>query len=160
MNKIILLFILCILTGCSGGGSNNISMSSNEQIKVAIYPTGTLSESYCFVLNTDGELIVEKGTRQGDDITQNPFIKDSKETKKKKLSSSEISEIVDIANEIYKTNYRGINEMIDDSWEIQILYQKKVVRQDYWHNISPEVKEFIDEFIKISPIVVDLHGWS
>ena len=160
MKNIIYVLILCILTGCSKGVSDNMSTSSYEQIKCAIYPTGTFSESYCFILNTDGELIAEKGIREGDDIIQNPFIKDVEETKKKKLSFSEIEKIKDLADEIYKNDYSFVNQTIsDDNWEIQIFYQQKVVRQDYWEGMS-EVKKLIDEIINISPVDVDLHGWS
>lgn len=160
MNKIIWALILSILVGYSGGVSNNMSTSTDEQIKVAIYPTGTLSESYCFVLNTDGELIAEKGTRKGDDIIQDSFIKDVRETKKKKLLSFEVKKIIDVADEVFKNDCKTDDKMIKDSWEVQIFYNGKVIKQNYWHDISPQVKELVDEFINISPIDVDLHGWS
>lgn len=158
--KIILVLMLFILTGCSEGNYNNMLSNNSEQIKVAIYPTGTLSESYYFVMNIDGELIVEKGTRTGNDIIQNSFIKNREELEKKNLSSSEVSKILNLANGISETDFNVANEIVYDCWEIQIVYQEKVIKQNYWSDTSPEVKNLVDEFIKISPIEVILHEWS
>lgn len=164
MNSIVLTLILSLFVGCSGGVSN-MELKDNEQIKIAIYPSsGGLSETYYFVLNADGELTVEEGTRVGDDMTQSPFIiKDrfyAYKSEKKQLSSSEIGVIADLANKVYECGFGISDELIHDSWDVQILYKGKVIKQNYWHEISPQVKELVDEFIKISPIKVDLREFS
>ena len=163
MKNIILALILSLFTGCSGGTSSMESLI-NEQIKVAIYPTGGLSETYYFVLNAGGELTVEEGTRVGDDMTQGPFIiKDGiydYRSEKKQLLPSEISEIIDLASRAYESDSGVSDVVVDDSWDVQILYEGKIIKQNYWHDISPQVKELVDEFIKISPIEVDLRGFA
>ena len=139
-----------------------MDLKIDEQIKIAIYPTGMRSETYYFVLNVDGELSVEEGTRVGDDITQNPFIiKDSGyKSEKKQLTTSENDVIIDLVSKVYEGGF-GISDIeIEDSWDIQILYKGKVVKQNYWHNVSPEVKEVVDKFINISPIKVELRGFA
>ena len=82
-----------------------MNSKAHEQIQVAIYQTGMFSETYYFVLDADGGLTIEKGTRVGDDITQNPFIiKDSSydyKTERKQLSGLEISTMIDLANKVY-----------------------------------------------------------
>ena len=160
MNGIILAIMLGLFTSCSGGISN----VDNEQIRIAIYPSGGLSETYYFVLNTDGELIVEEGTRVGDDLTKNPFIikdgiYDYKSTEKQ-LSSSEINAIIDLANKAYESDFDESDVIVMDSWDVQILYKGKVIKQNYYYGISPQIKALVDEFIKISPIEVELRGFA
>ena len=141
-----------------------MELNANEQIKIAIYPTGMRSETYYFVLNADGGLIVEKGTRVADDITQSPFIiKDSVYdygTEQKQLSFSEISVIIDLASKVYEGDFNTEDRIIRDSWEVQILYKNKVIKQNYWVDIAPEVKELVDEFINVSPIEVNLREFA
>ncbi len=160
MNSIIIAIMLGLFTSCSGGISN----VDNEQIRIAIYPSGGLSETYYFVLNTDGELIVEEGTRVGDDLTQNPFItKDGiydYKSAEKQLSSSEINAIIDLANKAYESDFDESDVIVMDSWDVQILYKGKVIKQNYYYGISPQIKALVDEFIKISPIEVELRGFA
>jgi|GEM_PF-3214564 len=131
------------------------------EIEVALYPTSAFSGTCYFVLNADGELTVEKGTRVGNDITQSPFIiKDdvfAYRNGKKQLSSSEISTIIDLANKVYDNEF-GISDMsIRDGWEAQILYKDKVVKQDYQD--YTQIKELVDEFINASPIEINFREW-
>ena len=137
----------------------------SARIKVAIFPSsGGRSETYLFELNTNGELVAEYGTRNEDDITQKTYIvKDSVyayKTEQKLLSSSNISKITDLANKVYEGKYSTNDVMVEDSWEVQMFYNGRVIKQDYWSNISPQLKELVDEVINVSPIDVDLHEWS
>ena len=158
MNSIILALMLGLFTSCSGGISN----VDNEQIRIALYPSGGLSETYYFVLNTDGKLTAEEGTRVGDDMTQSPFIiKDGiydYKSAKKQLSSSEINVIIDLVNKAYESDFEESDVIVMDSWDVQILYKGKIIKQNYYLGNSPQVKELVDEFIKMSPIEVELRG--
>lgn len=159
MNSIILALMLGLFTSCSGGISN----VDNEQIRLALYPSsGGLSETYYFVLNTDGKLTAEEGTRVGDDMTQSPFIiKDGiydYKSAEKQLSSSEINVIIDLVNKAYESDFDESDVIVMDSWDVQILYKGKIIKQNYYLGNSPQVKELVDEFIKMSPIEVELRG--
>ena len=159
MNSIILALMLGLFTSCSGGISN----VDNEQIRLALYPSsGGLSETYYFVLNTDGKLTAEEGTRVGDDMTQSPFIiKDGiydYKSAEKQLSSSEINVIIDLVNKTYESDFDESDVIVMDSWDVQILYKGKIIKQNYYLGNSPQVKELVDEFIKMSPIEVELRG--
>ena len=157
MNSIILALMLGLFTSCSGGISN----VDNEQIRLALYPSsGGLSETYYFVLNTDGKLTAEEGTRVGDDMTQSPFIiKDGiydYKSAEKQLSSSEINVIIDLVNKTYESDFDESDVIVMDSWDVQILYKGKIIKQNYYLGNSPQVKELVDEFIKMSPIELSL----
>lgn len=159
MNSIILALMLGLFTSCSGGISN----VDNEQIRLALYPSsGGLSETYYFVLNTDGKLTAEEGTRVGDDMTQSPFIiKDGiydYKSAEKQLSSSEINVIIDLVDKAYESDFDESDVIVMDSWDVQILYKGKIIKQNYYLGNSPQVKELVDEFIKMSPIEVELRG--
>ncbi len=161
---VLIIVILAILIGYSVSISNK-KATPDEQIKIAIYPSsGGLSETYYFALTTDGQMLVKKGTRAGDDITKTSFIIENGvydyKYEKKQIASSKVSKIMGLINKVYEGSYDTSAEEILDSWCVQILYKEKIIKQDYWQNISPQVKTLIDEFIKMSPIEVDLHGWS
>ena len=133
MNSIILALMLGLFTSCSGGISN----VDNEQSRLALYPSsGGLSETYYFVLNTDGKLTAEEGTRVGDDMTQSPFIiKDGiydYKSAEKQLSSSEINVIIDLVNKTYESDFEESDVIVMDSWDVQILYKGKIIQQNYY----------------------------
>ena len=164
MNSVLLTLLVSILMGCSLGGMD-VKTNNIEQIRIAIYPSsGGLSDTYYFVINSQNELLVEAGTRTGDDLSKTPFINNNGtygfKSDSKQLTSAEVNNIFDLANKIFECDFTTDNEMVEDSWYIQILYKGNVVKQNYWGEISSETKELIDEFIKLSPIEVDLHGWS
>jgi len=160
MKNIILIFALSILTSCT---SENlyVKSSNNEQIiKFTIYPTGTFRESYYFTLNSNGELVTEKGTRVTDDVTEYPFLETCDESSTKELTVAETNTVFQLANEIYDGNCISADSVAKDSWDVQIFYKGKVVRQN-WHEVSLEVKKLMDIFIELSPIEVDFHdGWA
>ncbi len=138
---------------------------SDTQIKVAIFPSsGGCSETYLFEFDSTGKLIAEHGTRNEERITPDTYIlKDdiyAHKTGEKLLSSSEFSKIVNLADAAYKETYDTPNSFVEDSWIIQIFYNGKIIKQDYWNGISPQVKEFSAKVIQASPIGVNLHGWS
>jgi len=158
MKNIVLIIILGLIAGCSGG--SYIESKDNKEIIIAIYPTGTTSETYYFSLNANSEFIAEKGTRVENDITHIPFFKYIDKSEKIFLSSSEFSNIIDLVNKAYECDL-GINEsIVDDSWDVQILYKNKIIKQNYWFDIPPQIKDLVDTFINVSPIEVDLHGWA
>ena len=157
MKIIIPAIILTLLGGCS------MTSQNYNQIKAAIYPSsGGLSKTYYFVFNKSGELLVEYGTRTGDDLNKNPFIIKNGNyeyaSEKVKLKNSDTIKIIELANKIYQSDIKATNDIIFDGWNIQIIYGDKTIEQNYWDDSYPEFRELIDTFIKLSPIELDLDG--
>lgn len=152
-----------------------VELKNNELIKIAVYPSsGGLSETYYFEIKSNGELLVEKGDRTGDDLTQNPFMerknpyKDKNtiydfQSKKIRLTEPELKKIYiltsDIVNTFYAENIPDVG-VIFDSWSIQILYQGKTIVQDCFNEDVSQIQELVNELISVSPIEVDLHNFS
>jgi len=129
------------------------------------------------VLKNDGELLVKLETRIGDDISKNDFINKNGKydyiSETVSLSSEEIDEIFKLANKAFE-NYIDENAIIEgilnDSWDVQILYDGKIIKQHYKQfefpgmlikdDYIPLAKDLVDQFIFLSPIEVNLHGWS
>ena len=112
------------------------------------------SETDYFVLTEDGELIVERGDRQGNDFKIRPFMSNIYQTQKCTLSSEEVNHIIDLTDDVYKSQTNVNNEInCADNTEIQIMYEGSViVEEDY--NISPEIKELLVTIAKMSPIEI------
>ena len=82
MKKVIcLIIILAILIGCIVGFFNWNRNRMKGNIEFLFYPTN-YEETYKFVLNPYGELSVEKGIRDSDDVTKSPFLAKIEQYKK------------------------------------------------------------------------------
>ena len=139
----------------------NINVANDDNIvQVAIYPTGKLEETYYFLLNIDdATLFVENGTRNSNDITQYPFMKSVTLSKKKQLTSMDVTFILNLVNKINEKNNIK-HKVVKDSWDIQIYYKDKIIVQNCFIDTPHQISELLDKLIIISPIEVDLHGWS
>lgn len=73
MSIVIIIFIIIyIVINNLNENINNVEPSDN--IIIAIYPTGTDSETYYFDINVDGKLTAIFGTRKTDNIVSKNFI--------------------------------------------------------------------------------------
>jgi hypothetical protein len=129
-------------------------------MKMAIYPTGTIDETYYFVLKNNSEFIFSAGTRNNDNINSKKFmksIKDSKEIQIDTQDSKYISELLKTLKETYLDNDR---QQMLDSWHVLLLYDGKVYEGDYWQNNSEAFQKLIEKIINLSPISIDLHDWT
>ncbi len=160
MKKAIISVIIVLLVVCSIHVASNFNISNADmQIKLAIYPAGTTSESYCLTLYDNNKLIVEKGVRTTtDDITHEPFITKVEKRRGKMLSDSEVSEIISLADEAIQSDYNM--DYWDDSWHVQVIYKDKTIMHDCWHDVPPELEILMNKFVEISPIEIDMHGWA
>lgn len=149
---------------------------NNNMIKIAIYPSSMypssegMSQTYYMEISQVGNLIVEYGHSMSDNLFHKPFIQKKiydnnknilieYEREERKLPSNLTNKIYNIVNTIYDEDTYILPE-VADSWDIQILYKGEVVMQDCFVNTQPSVKELLDILISISPIEIDLHGWS
>ena len=53
----------------------------------------------------------------------------------------------------------SLRNTVYDSWDIAIYYNRKSYKINYYTD-NAYVKELINLLIDISPVHVDLHGWS
>lgn len=144
---------------------------NEETIKIAIYPTGVLSDTYYFEIKPNGKLLVETGVRTDDNLARTPFIQRENpylyinanavydyRSEKSRIEKYKYKEIYNLVNQIYQSNIPNTGEIIDN-WNIQILYKGDTVLQTVYCNI-PQVQWLVDELISVSPIEIYLRGLS
>ncbi|MDF2588023.1 MAG: hypothetical protein K0S41_1864 [Anaerocolumna sp.] len=51
-------------------------------------------------------------------------------------------------------------KIVSDSWDVALVYKNKQYEMNYRINNSEVFKELIDKIMTLSPLPVDLHGWS
>jgi len=164
-----LVLILSALAGCVGTSQAPPELEeepkTEELIRASLCPTSAWSGTCYFVLSDDGMLTVEIGTRVGDDMTQSPFIMAdnvySYEAETKQLSSSEVDAIFALANKVYEGDFgtSAYYGVVDDGWDVQMLYKDQVIQQDSWYGFPPEVQALVDELMRISPMEI-VWGWG
>lgn len=144
---------------------NDFKLSDNF-LKVAIYPSSGLSETYFYRFSESGIMYCESGTRIGDDMTVEKFIhkkigkdKLAYEQRKVRLSEDELNRIKLYLTSFDENIYEEKYPITYDSWEVQILYNERIYKQDYYA-LSSEVRKFIDYIINLSPIKVELRGFA
>jgi len=127
-------------------------------IQIAIYPAGGLDETYLFVLKPDETLEVSIGERKS--LNSSFMMSKIDETKQKQLTIEESKTLLDLMNKIYEKSEIFQKYEIDDSWDLSINYKGKIIETNYNSSESKELDALVNQLIKLSPIVVDLHGWS
>lgn len=133
----------------------------DDNIIIAIYPSDTNSETYYFNINMDGKLTVLLGTRKTDNISSKHFINNTSviEEKVMNLQQKDIVQILKLLKEI-ENNKDSLNyKIICDSWDVAIYYNQQSYKINYYTD-NAQVKELVNLIIDISPIQIDLHGWS
>lgn len=137
---------------------NSKDITDDVLMKIAIYPTAVLDETYMFVLKLDRTLEVSIGTRKSFD--SDIFMKKEIDTKQKKLTVEESEALLDAVDRMAEDsdNFRKI--MVMDGWAVSIYHNGKIIHLNYTGNKSVDLEIIINELIRISPIYVDLHGWS
>ncbi|MCL1913730.1 MAG: hypothetical protein FWG10_07630 [Eubacteriaceae bacterium] len=137
------------------------SQGANEIMRLAVFPTGTTAESYYFVLSQDGTLQCSMGIRSSSDITQLDFLSEIETSSQKELSSVDFQTLKDMANALEASGYNKEKEDWEDSWNAALLLNGKTYEIDCWSNEGAGLfMALIDRIIELSPIPVDLHGWS
>ena len=101
MSIVIIIFIIIyIVINNLNENINNVEPSDN--IIIAIYPTGTDSETYYFDINVDGKLTAIFGTRKTDNIVSKNFISYTSDVEEKvvNLYQKDIVHILKLLKEI------------------------------------------------------------
>lgn len=159
--SILIIILIIIYNFINKLNINNNNIKTNNNIIIAIYPTGTYDETYYFDINTDGKLTALFGTRKTDNISSKHFISDISNVKEKViyLHQKDIVQILKLLVEIENSKDLLNYKIYYDSWDIAIYYNQKSYKINYYTD-NIYVKELINLIVNISPIQVDLHGWS
>ncbi len=152
--KMYCLFLILMLVGCDTNSlyENDFSIEK-EDIIISIYP-GSTNDIYYFIIKKD-ELICIRGEGTGKSISSDNYIKKVKERKNIKLVNDEYNLLVKLAGEL--TNDLKEDIYILDSWDIEVYFNENIIKSDYY-NMNDNMEKFINEIIKISPIVIDIYN--
>ncbi|MBE7020748.1 MAG: hypothetical protein E7411_04865 [Ruminococcaceae bacterium] len=152
---ILIFFLLCYYV---------IFNARKDIIQFAIVPPREYSECYYYRVNDKGVLFCEVGTHvTGAIITDKNFIVkkydfpySKYQYKEKKLTKMEFDTLKEYLSQLRMNDYVSDYSTIDDSWELQILYDDKFIKQWYTEPIYSELGVLRDFFIKISPFHVNI----
>lgn len=125
-----------------------------ELLSISVYPTGTLSGTYMFLVKSDHTLEASVGDRRNDGSLQRVS-----EAAQKKLSVQELQDIVERIEKI-QGSYRAEKQTVKDGWAVSIHYEASLMEMNYNGNDSEELKGLMDKLVQVSPIPVDLKSWS
>ena len=141
------ILVLLIIINVNGTVENiNEYIHSYTDIVINIYPSSYGSpppnSTYNFIVGADGILTVNYNN----------------EIKTTNLTNDDINNITYILKKIYENEDDLIFEGFFDSWTMSICYNHKEIKLNCWHYDSS--KNLIDLLKRISPINIDLYGFS
>ena len=79
--------------------------------------------------------------------------------KRKKLTKIEFNTLKKYLSSLRMHEYVSDCSIIDDGWELQILYDNKFIKQWYTEPVYSELVVLRDFFINISPIKVNIKNF-
>ena len=163
---VIIAIIMCCVVVCINllTSESDITVDSEEICRVSFYPSsGAGSETYLYTFYENGTFVQQFGTTRGNDITNYRFITNRKtypyNEGKRVLTLDEIKEISNMVENIFKSGIFSQNELIADSWKIQIYYQGETLIREVF-DVPPEIQQLVDKLKSISPIDLDLRGFA
>ena len=59
-----------------------------------------------------------------------------------------------------ENDFNDSDYMIKDDWIIQIYYRDETIEETYKSQVSKDIRILVNNFMEISPIDINLHGWS
>jgi hypothetical protein len=164
-----LMFLLVIgfmiaFTACasSDGASLNDAPSENMNrnvfLKAALCSSQTGGTIYSFELEEDGTFTVTKGSGSVIDLDKNNILEKIQISVKLKLSDSELSNLNDLASEIFEQEKIYPTMTVISEGPMSLVFYKDENRNSIQ---NPEIVPLIDEFIRISPLSVGFYSsWA
>ena len=166
-----------MLTAC-GDGYSSITSNQNQDtsgtsetydvkennwiIEMTIYATGHTGSDYLIQIDENNKIRAGFGTRRewDIDILGEEFFYEIRVEEKDTLNETEMEGLLHLLQELETTE--GIMELdiADGSWEVILIYNGIVYGMDYWTSDFEPLREVIDEILRLSPLEVELHGWS
>ena len=65
-----------------------------------------------------------------------------------------------LADKVIENDFNDSDYMIKDDWIIQIYYRDETIEETYKSQVSKDIRILVNNFMEISPIDINLHGWS
>ena len=182
----VLLSLLC--TGCfqsndninerdqSNGNGSMIERDQNDEntpeseqlrqddmrVRATIYPTGSSANTYYFEIDENGLLSSYMGSRQNDDIETEVFLRRILIKEQKQLSEEEMEYLFALIDKLQQSDFYSSESWldIDGGLYVALLYNNEKYEISYEEGESDVLELIIDKIISLSPILVDIHGWS
>ena len=159
MSKFLLAMLLSVIMN-SVGISPGQQSDCNIQFKMAIYPSGSYNETYYFELEDNGMMTAEKGMRTSDDLSTEQYLRSKADFGKGELTVDDVLKIYRLADKVIENDFNDSDYMIKDDWIIQIYYRDETIEETYKSQVSKDIRILVNNFMEISPIDINLHGWS
>ena len=167
---IFIIFVGIFLISCATESSDISSESEIEEenqerdwiIEMTIYAVGHTGSDYLIQISEDAVIRTRFGTRDGWEIETlgEDFFREVQKEEENVLNVEELQLLLDLAQDLEETG--GIMELdiAEGSWEVILIYNGIMYGMDYWRSDFELFKKLIDAILELSPIQVELHGWS
>lgn len=158
--KNIMSLIILILFALSCNDSpkviNNMDAKDTLSFNCLIYPSGVPSDTYTIELNKTGTMMVKFGAKLSD---SNDFTK-LVDFKSKILTKAEIDLLAHLQKEVLEIEEMDRGTLKKGGWEI--IFETSGKRYHFYYgDMKDSSLDKIIELIKeISPLKIDIHGWS
>ena len=145
---------------------NNRIENENERgrwiMEMVIYPSSGGGFDYLIQIDKNNVIRTRFGSRNEWTITTlgENFFREVRRKEERKLTEEELQRVILLAEELEATD--GIMELerADGSWEVVFKYNGIMYRMDYWFDDFEPLRNLATEIMKLSPIEVELIGWS
>lgn len=154
------IFVVCLLIVAYNKTKNSNNEDKDISLKVALFRTGTVQKTYYFLLRNDGILEAFCGERKHNNISSSNFLSIVSESNSRQLTSVELDNILEVADEVEKNAADLKKLIIKDGWDVIVYYHGISYELNYTGAPSDVVPKLIDALIEYSPVQVDFDSWS
>jgi hypothetical protein len=163
------MFLLVIgfmiaFTACAFSDDASLIDAPSEDMNRTVFLEAALCSSqtggtiYSFELEEDGTLTVTKGSGSVTDLGKNNILEEIQVSAKTKLSDGELSNLNDLADAIFEQEKIYPTMTVISEGPMSLLFYKGENRNNIQ---NPEITPLIDEFLRISPVSVDIYSsWA
>jgi hypothetical protein len=153
------MVIVLSYTGCQSMTSE--IPEKGRLLRMVIFPAGMSTETYVVDLSRNGKMVTRYGTQRNDIYDSDKFLV-AEHFKSRQLSVREmdrvraLSAVVGHMDELRKITIR------QDAWEAVIIYGTKhhhIYMEDR-EQYPKALQELIDYILWVTPLKIDMHGWS
>ncbi len=142
-----------------------IHISSNNPVLVmSVFPESIGEETYYIRLFENGRLETVFGSRSSNkNLLHNDYMKAGAETASVMLSKDDLDAINALIDKI--SEKKNNSEQIpfvgwDDGWNVSLCLNNEVYNYALGDYDSDDVKNLVEKIMALSPIDMNLHGWS
>ncbi|RXZ80731.1 hypothetical protein EBB07_17230 [Paenibacillaceae bacterium] len=128
-------------------------------LRVVIYPDSK-DETYVLDLQSEHIMNFGFGTRKSNDFFESNLLEGHSQKQLKKLHESDYNNLITLADYADKANVILEKSDAFGRWNVTIIYKNKTY--DIYHGDykSDDIGKLVQAIIELSPVRLDLHGWS